>query len=200
MPLYDEEVRTWLVGSIVGGADIAILDLVAGPDGILSATGGAPGIWIAPVAATALSGAFVAVRAARRRPWSGAVMGFVAYALGIVLGSLLVAVLLGTTTDPADAIGYGPGQAVGAALLFIPFGAIVAAPLLAVCVVVGVVWAAILRAVVPAPAMTDPAEADAGSRSTGLAVALVVVGGALGMLWLIAMWFLELLAATEPGG
>ena len=184
----------WLASAIIGDADIAILDLVAGPDGILSATGGAPGIWIAPVAATALAGGLLAVRAARRRPWSGALMGFVAYGLGVIIGSLLVAILLGTETDPVDAVGFGPAQALGATFLFIPFGAIVLAPLLAVCVAAGILWAAVVRAAVPAPAV-----AESAARSTALAITLVVVGGTLGALWLIAMWFLDLLAATTPG-
>lgn len=185
----------WAAAAVIDTSDVAIMELVAGPDGLLSMTGGTPFVWAVPPLAAALAGLAIGGRAARRRPWSGLLMGFVTYATGILLGTVLVLVVLlgeGGMTDPGMIFGAMSGM-IGVAII----GAIVLAPLLVVCAVAGVVWAAIVRAVTVATLVADPDDA-ASPASTTLLVVMAIAAGLLGLAWLVVMWLLDLFAATTP--
>jgi hypothetical protein len=186
----------WVAGAIVGPTDVAILDLVGGPDGILSAGGGAPLIWLAPVLAGAVAGAALAMRAVRRSPWAGLSMGYLTYALGVLLGTIVVVAGLFADVDGGTPVAWAPGDllsAIPGTLLLAILGTIVAAPLLVVCAAGGIMWAAVVRRVTP-----QPAELPAAGGA-GLAAVLATIAVALGLLWLAASWFLDLLASTTRG-
>lgn len=192
----------WVVAASVGPTDVPILDLVAGPDGILSFAGGAPLIWLAPLVGAGLSGALLAVRAAGRRAWTGLLMGYLTYALGIALGTVIVvAMLLGDASGAAASpVAVAPGDllsVIPGAIFLAIIAAIVLAPMLAVCAVAGVAWAAIVRRAV----VTEPdGTADPTAGSTALAAVLAIGSFALAALWAAAMWFLDVLEATSPVG
>lgn len=106
-------------------------------------------------------------------------------------------------------------------------GAVILAPLLSACVVAGIAWAAGVRRVVAGPGTATPPGLDpsAGARSAGgqssgrraagrrsagdrsidrpvvdgPLIAMVVVAGVLGLLWLVLVAVLQVLTDAQPG-
>ncbi len=182
----------WLLAATLGeSVDVAILELVAGPDGILSLTGGAPFIWLAPLLAAAIAGWTLAPRAVARRAWAGWLLGWLAYVIGILVGTLIVLVL--TAGDDVSLVGGFDLAGAYVGLVFL--GSIVLAPLLLVCVVGGVLWAAVLRTAVPPPVS---AGSGAAGASIGVGLVLGIGSGFLLLLWAAAMWVLDALQAGVP--
>ncbi|MGK2849951.1 MAG: hypothetical protein ACSLFN_03460 [Candidatus Limnocylindrales bacterium] len=189
-----------LVSGVFAGASFALL---IGPDGIFAPDRGAPFALAAPPIAAAVAGAIVAPWAARRPRWAGMTMGFVTYLVGIVSGPLFVLVLPNLGVAPT----VGSSEvSIFDSLLSLVFGvgilwfvgAVLLAPLLAACVVAGIAWAALLRRVVDGPvsAASSPTAADT-PLIDGPLVAMVVVAGVLGVLWLLLTAFLQLLANAQ---
>ena len=200
-----------LVGAALGLAGMALLylgvtaaglgahpafALAVGPDGIFSPTRGAPFVWLVPPLAAGVAGVVLAPRAAARRPLAGVTMGYLTYALGIAVGPVFVLFLpsLGSATAGMGAVGAldaAIGLLIGIGVLWLA-GAVVLAPLLAVCVLAGVAWAGAVRAVVRRP--IPVAEAQGSPR---LAAVLVVVAGVLAFLWVLLTTFLQILVDSQ---
>jgi hypothetical protein len=181
----------WVVAGVKGLSESVPLGFAVGESGIFSPTEGFLPAWIVPPRATGLAGARLARSAVDRTRWAGAAMGFVAYLLAVVIGAtvLVVAVVLGAMTGPvvANVVDIAIGW-----IVFGVIGAVVMAPLLALCVSTGVVWAAVLRRIVPATA-------DSVDDAPGWWLPLMaVVAVGLGILWFLWATFLQILVESQP--
>jgi len=177
-----------LVGRLTGLAETPALAMVAGEDGILSPTGGAPLAWLVPPLAAALAGAIDGPAAARRVRWAGTWMGFVTYLIGVVVGAvLLVGVLASDTAD----VSSSPLQLLAGLPILMLAGAVVLAPVLLACIAMGIGWAAVVQRIAGVPGATT----DAARPVPIVAIAGVV----LGALWLIWSFIISVLVATQTG-
>ena len=177
-----------LVGRVTGLAETPALAMVAGEDGILSPTGGAPLAWLVPPLAAALAGAIDGPAAARGVRWTGTWMGFVTYLIGVVVGAvLLVGVLASDTAD----VSSSPLQLLTGLPILMLAGAVVLAPVLLACVAMGIGWAAVVRRVAGTPGATTDAARPV--------LIVAIVGAVLGALWLIWSFIISVLVATQTG-
>ena len=186
------------VGAAGGVVTSPALALLIGPDGIFSLTAGAPFVWVVPPLAAVLAGALLGPRAARRLPLAGLTMGYVTYAIGILVGPIFVLFLPSLGTPGVGLGGVGVvdaalGLVFGLGVLWL-IGAVALAPALALCALAGVVWAAGVRRLVPIPPGARPV--DPG-RPPLLAAALVVLAGVLGLLWVVLTIFLQILVDAQ---
>ena len=130
----------------------AILD----PDGFFAMGATLPPVAVAPIAA-ALAGFVCAGRAMAGHHWAGVVMGFLTYAIGVLIAPLSV---FGPSWFGADPFGLDPGpvEMLGNLMFGLPaiaaIAGIVLAPLLVVCGAAGIVWAIGLRAILVAGGAT----------------------------------------------
>jgi hypothetical protein len=177
-----------LLGRLTGLAETVALAMVAGEDGILSPTGGAPLAWLVPPVAAALAGAIDGPAAARGVRWTGTWMGFVTYVIGVVVGAvLLVGVLASDTPDVSAA----PLQLLTGLPILVLAGAVVLAPVLLACIGMGIAWAAVVRRVAGSPGtVTDAARP---------VLLVAIVGVVLVVLWLIWSFIISVLVATQTG-
>jgi hypothetical protein len=183
-----------LAGSVTAPASIA---LILGPDGIFSPTTGAPGAWALLPAAAAIAGFALGPSAVDAVRWSGTTMGFLTYLVGVPLGATL---LLGPILDSSgvgfEELGVGglAGMAGGFVILLI-LGAVVLAPLLALAMAMGALWARLVRATAPLAHIAS--DAAASSRSLPILL-LVIVGVLIAGGWLVLTTFLDILAEADP--
>lgn len=177
-----------LLGRLTGLAETPALAMVAGEEGILSPTGGAPLAWLVPPLAAALAGAIDGPAAARGVRWTGTWMGFVTYLIGVVVGAvLLVGVLASDTAD----VSSSPLQLLTGVPILILAGAVVLAPVLLACIALGIVWAAGMRRVSGSP--------SAATDATRPVLIVAIVGVILAVLWLIWSFIISVLVATQTG-
>jgi hypothetical protein len=177
-----------LVGRLTGLAETPALAMVAGEEGILSPTGGAPLAWLVPPLAAAVAGALDGPAASRGVRWVGTWMGFVTYVVGVAIGAVLLVGVLASETTTASSSPLGLLTGIPILLLA---GAVVLAPLLLVCIALGIGWAAVLRRV---------AGGGAGGSDDARPVLLVaIVGAVLAALWLIWSFIISILVATQTG-
>ncbi len=179
----------FVVARLLGVADSTAFALMVGEDGVFSPTSGAPLAWAVPPLAAAIVGAGTGPTAARGVEWSGAWMGFLTYLLGIVIGAILLVLVPTVALTETEGVPVGPMNLVFGALVLAVVGAIIATPLLLLCVGGGVVWAAVVRRVAPADGGATP-----GSRP---ALLIVIVGVVLGVLWVMLTTFLEVLVTSQ---
>jgi hypothetical protein len=180
-----------VVARVTGLHESIPLAFAVGESGVFSPTEGFLPAWFVPPIATGLAGGLLARSAVARVRWAGSAMGFVTYLLAILLGAtvLVAAVVGGAMSGPAVtsivdiAIGW---------IVFVVIGAVVMTPLLAVCVVAGIAWAALLRRIAPDP---GPAFDDAPGWWLPL-MAVVAIG--LGVLWFLWATFLQILVESQP--
>lgn len=192
-----------LASGIAAGASIAPL---FGPDGIFAPDRGARFVWAVPPLAAGLAGAILAPRAARRPRWAGTTMGFVTYLIGIVIGPLFVLVLPGLGAAPT--VGSSAASILDTVLSLVfgvgvvwVVGGVALAPMLAAFVLAGIAWAAVLRHLVDGPSTVGPpsSRSDASPLIDGPLIAMVVIAGVLGVLWLLLTTFLQLLSGAVLG-
>ena len=179
----------YAIARVTGWGDWVGLALLVGEDGVFSLTSGAPLAWAVPPLAAAVVGAATAPAAARGVRWSGWWMGYLTYFLAILLGALvLVLVPTGVVGSSADWSVSPINLAVG--MLTLAFvGAVIAAPLLILCVAAGVGWAALVRRLAPIDGGADP-----GSRPI---IVLGAVAGVLAVLWVMVTTLLDILVASQ---
>jgi hypothetical protein len=176
------------LGRLTGFAETPALAMVAGEEGILSPTGGAPLAWLVPPLAAALAGTLDGPAAARGVRWVGTWMGFVTYLVGVAIGAVLLVGVLASETSTTSSSPLGLLTGIPILLLA---GAVVLAPLLLVCIALGIAWAAVLRRVAGGPPVAS------GDARPVLLVA--VVGVVLAALWLIWSFIISVLVATQTG-
>ena len=127
----------------------ALLD----PDGFFGIGAMLPPWALAPIAA-GLAGFVCAPRTMTGRRWAGVAMGYLTYAIGLLIAPLAVFGPPSTGSDPP--FGYQPGlvDILGNLVFGLPalsvIAGIVLAPLLLVCAAAGIVWAIGLRAILVA--------------------------------------------------
>lgn len=195
-----------LASGIASGGSIALL---LGPDGLFAPDRGAPFVLAVPPVAAGLAGAIVAPWAARRARWAGMTMGYLTYLIGIVIGPLFVLVLpsVGAATVGSSAVSIVDGLlsvVFGVGVLWF-VGGVILAPLLAACVLAGIAWAAVLRRVLGGQGTGlravpgAPASTAAAPLVDGPLIAMAVVAGVLGVLWLLLTAFLQLLSDARLG-
>ena len=177
-----------LLGRLTGLAETPALAMVAGEDGILSPTGGAPLAWLVPPLAAAVAGAIDGPAAARGVRWTGTWMGFVTYLIGVVVGAVL---LVGVLASDTAEVSSSPLQLLTGVPILILAGAVILAPVLLACIAMGIAWAAVVRRV-------------AGSPSTPIDAArpvliVAIVGAILAVLWLVWSFIISVLVATQTG-
>jgi hypothetical protein len=178
------------IARLTGWSEWVGLALVVGEDGVFSPTTGVPLAWAVPSLAAAIVGAATAPAAARGVRWSGWWMGFLTYGLGILIGALLLVLVPTGVIDGSTGWPGGPLDLVVGMLTLTFVGTIIVAPLLVLCVLAGIGWAAVVHRVSPAPGGIDP-----GSRPI---VVLGVVAAILAVLWLLVSTFLDILVAAQP--
>ena len=183
-----------LVGAVSAPASIA---LIIGPDGIFSPTSGAPGAWVLLPAAAALAGFALGPSAVAAVRWTGTAMGFLTYVIGILLGPIVL--LQPITGDwgagAVDLDAGGLGGLLGGLMILMPIGAVILAPLLAAAVVMGTVWARLVREAAPLAGIAVPA--SGGTRSMPVLL-LVIVGVLIAGGWVVLTTFLDILAEADP--
>lgn len=103
-----------------------------------------------PLVSAAVGGWLLSPRAIRGDRWSGVAMGSVSYLVATLIGPLL-AYASTSSTDPLTLVG---GSAVVSA-----FAVFLLFPLLLVCAGFGVLWAGVLRRIVPATSVKVAGEA-----------------------------------------
>lgn len=191
-------------GLVFGLASGATFALLVGPDGILSPDRGAPYVWVVPPIAAAVAGGLVAPWAVRRRRWAGMTMGYVTYLIAILIGPLFVLILPGLGAGPTVGLSAASpldsllGVVFGVGLLWF-IGAVILAPVLVVFVLGGVAWAIGVRRVVGASPGNAPSGRDDDPAIDAALVAMVVVAGVLGVLWVVLTTVLQILVGA-PGG
>jgi hypothetical protein len=178
-----------IVARLTGLGEWVGLALLVGEDGVFSLESGAPFAWVVPPLAAGIVGALTAPGAARGVRWSGWWMGFLTYGLGIVIGAVLLVLVPTGVMDASSEFPADPISLVVGGLVLTFVGAIIAAPVLALCVAAGVAWAAIVRRLAPLRAGTDP-----GARPI---VVLGVVAAILAVLWLMVTTFLDILVQSQ---
>ena len=183
-----------MVGRLTGLSEWSAFALVVGEDGVFSPTTGAPLAWVVPPLAAAVAGGITGPTAARHVAWAGTWMGFVTYAIGVVVGAVVLVVPMlggGTGFSAPEPGSMSVVTIVVGVVTLIFIGTIVFAPVLLLCVAAGAGWAAVVRRVVGAPVPTDP-----GSRPI---LALAAIGGVLALLWLALTTFLDILVQSQTG-
>jgi hypothetical protein len=158
----------------------ALLD----PDGFLGIGAMLPPWAVAPIAA-GVAGFICASRTMAGRRWAGIAMGYVTYAIGLIVAPLAVFGPPSTGGDPS--FGYQPGllDLLGNLVFGLPaismIASIALAPLLLVCAAAGMVWAFGLRAILVAGGATV-GEPDHPTVDGWVLLAITAV---LGLGWLV---------------
>ncbi len=109
-----------------------------------------PVMVVVPLVSAAVGGWLLSPRAIRGDRWSGVGMGSMSYLVATLIGPLL-AYSSTSFTDPVSF--FGGSAVVSAFAVFLLF------PLLLVCAAFGMLWAALLRRIVPATSVEIPGEA-----------------------------------------
>jgi hypothetical protein len=191
------------MGALYGASAIPAVESVVhirallDPDGFLGIGAMLPPWAVAPIAA-GLAGFICASRTMAGRRWAGVAMGYVTYAIGLIIAPLAVFGPPSTGSDPF--LGYQPGlvDVLGNLVFGLPamsmIASIVLAPLLLVCAAAGIVWAFGLRAILVAGGATvgEP------ERRTVDGWVLLAIAAVLGLGWLfIGLPMLTILG--DPG-
>jgi hypothetical protein len=138
---------------------------------------------VAPIAA-AVAGWFSADKAVRGQRWAGARMGYVTYAVAILIAPIAVfAVPSVASFDPSSLVEAveGASGVVVMSLLLAALAGLVLAPLLVVCAATGVLWASAIRFVVRGIPATSNLAPPAAANGTTLAL----IAAILALFWLV---------------
>ena len=187
----------YVVSAIPAVESIVFIRSFLTGEGFLAMGGSLPPWTVAPIAA-ALGGAVWAPHAMSGSRWAGVTMGYLTYGIALLIAPLAVFAAPWTVDDLSSRAGVDLAEAIASVFVGIPVIAVLAgivlAPLLAVCAVAGIAWAAALRAVLRAAGATI-GTADHRTSNGWLLFWMAVV---LGLLWVIVA--VGLMGAISGGG
>jgi hypothetical protein len=167
-----------------GPGPFGLVQLLLGPDGPAGIDGNQLALWsIAPIAGGS-AGWLVTPWAASRAAWAGSWMGMGTYAVASLVAPVAIfgPVAFSAPADSEWAQGpLGFLSSVGSAAMLGLIGALVMLPLLGACVFGGVIWAVVLRRLLPVE--QDPGIGTWLRPPAGRVLA--VTFGLFGIVWLL---------------
>jgi hypothetical protein len=181
-----------VLGSIPAVAEALHLRTILGPTGFgVPDPLGTALAWAAGPLAALVAGWFQSPRVAARRPWAGLVMGALTYLLAIAFGVIGLAAI-----DPLVNGSLAPIDQVAISVMFLPVvGVFLLAPVLVVCMALGIVWAAALRVLTGSG---DGAENPSSPDTSRLGWVLLAVAAGLVVLWVMTLsGFVGLINGSE---